>query len=85
MSVAVVLIEVLHAAGLGPDRPELLPGAEGPVDHRAVTGAPELGPHERPALARLDVLELDNAEDLAVDLDVRAIAEFVGADHGGES
>jgi hypothetical protein len=31
-----------------------------------------------PALAGLDVLELDDLEDLAVDLDVRPVLELVG-------
>src|SRR6201999_2830764 len=59
---------------------EVLAGAEGFVDHGAVLEPPQLGPHEGAALARLDVLELDDLPDLAVDLDVRAVLELVGAD-----
>ena len=44
--------------------PELLAGAERPVDHGAVGRAPQLRPHERAALAGLDVLELDDLEDV---------------------
>ena len=44
------------------------------------------GAHERRALARLDVLELDDLEGLAVDLDLQALAELGRIDdagHGG--
>ena len=66
---------------LGAHGAELLAGAEGLVDHVAVVGAAQLGAHERPALAGLDVLELEDLEDGAVDLDVVAVLELVGADH----
>ena len=45
----------------------------------------ELGAHEGAALAGLDVLELDDLEDRAVHLDVHAVLELVGADHGRKS
>ena len=57
---------------------ELLAGAERAVDHGAVGGPPQLRAHERPALARLDVLELDDLEDDPVDVDVVAVLELVG-------
>ena len=76
MRVGAVGVEVLHLAGLGAHGAELLAGAEGAVDHVAVGDAAQLGPHEGRALAGLDVLELDDLEDRAVDLEV------VGADHG---
>ena len=44
----------------------------------------QLRAHERPALARLDVLELDDPEDLAVQLDVAAVLELVRGDHWAE-
>jgi hypothetical protein len=75
-------VQELHLARLGVDGPELLPGAERAVDHRAVGGAAQLRAHERPALARLDVLEVDDLEDHALDLDMRSVLELVGADHG---
>ena len=73
-------VEELHLARLGAHGAELLAGAEGPVDHRAVGGSPQLRAHERPALAGLDVLELDDLEDDAVDVDVVAVLELVGRD-----
>ena len=77
-------VEELHLARLGAHRAELLAGAEGAVDHGAVGRAPQLRAHERPALAGLDVLELDDLEDDAVDVDVVAVLELVGVDrHGG--
>ena len=62
----------------------LLFHASGPVDDIPVAGAAQLGAHERPALAGLDVLELEDLEDRAVDLDVVPVLELVGVDrHGG--
>src|SRR5436190_15189341 len=78
--IAAVGVEELHLARLGAHRAELLPRSERAVDYVAVAGAPELGAHERPALAGLDVLELEHLEDRAVDLDVVAVAKLVGAD-----
>ena len=79
------VVEVLHLARLGAHRAELLPRPEGLVEHRAVLDLAQLGAHERAALAGLDVLELDDLEDRPVDLDVGAVLELVGGDHGGES
>ena len=84
MRVGAVRVEELHPARLGPDGAELLAGAEGLVDHRAVARPLELGADEGAALTRLHVLELDDLEDGAVDLDVSAVLELVGADHGPE-
>jgi hypothetical protein len=42
----------------------------------------QLGAHERAALAGLDVLELEDLEDRAFDLDVAAVLELVRGDHG---
>ena len=81
MRVGAVRVEEGHLARLGADRAELLAGAEGAVDHGAVVGALELGANERPALAGLDVLELDDLEDRPVHLDVGAVLELVGPDH----
>ena len=77
-----VRVEELHLAALGVDLPELLAGPEGPVDHGPVRGPPQPRAHERPALAGLDVLELEDLEDGAVHLDVVAVLELVGRDHG---
>ncbi len=72
------VVEVLHLARLGAHRAELLPRPEGLVLDRPVVDLAQLGAHEGPALAGLDVLELDDLEDLAVDLDVRPVLELVG-------
>ena len=79
--VGAVGVEELHLARLGADRAELLAGAERPVDHRAVGGAAQLRAHERAALAGLDVLELEDLEDGALDLDVVAVLELVGRNY----
>jgi hypothetical protein len=78
VGVGAVRVEELHPARLGADRPELLAGPEGLVDDGAVVDPLELGANEGTALAGLDVLELDDAEDLAVDVDVGAVLELVG-------
>jgi hypothetical protein len=76
--VGAVGVQELHRPRLGAHRAELLAGAEGPVDHVSVGGAAQLGAHERAALAGLDVLELEDLEDGAVDLDVVPVFELVG-------
>src|SRR5439155_17235249 len=74
------LVEVLHVLDLGVDARELLARAEGAVDDRARVEVLHARPHERAALAGLDVLELHDSPDAAVQLDVHAVAELVGAD-----
>ena len=82
MRVRAVRVQELHLAGLGAHGPELLARPERLVDHGPVVDALQLRAHERPALARLDVLELDDLEDRAADVDVGPVLELVGADHG---
>jgi len=77
MYVAPVCIEELHSAGFRANRPELLAGPERAVDHVPVARPPELRSHEGPALAGLDVLELDDLEDGAVHLDVISVLELI--------
>ena len=79
--VGAVGVEELHLARLGAHGAELLAGAERAVDHGAVGGAAQLGADERAALAGLDVLELEDLEDGALDLDVIAVLELVRGDH----
>jgi hypothetical protein len=69
-------------ARLGAHRAELLAGAERAVDDVAVRGSAQLRAHERAALAGLDVLELDDLEDRAVDVDVVAVFELICRDQG---
>src|SRR3954471_6228582 len=80
--VRAVGVEELHLSRLGAHGAELLAGPERAVDDVAVGRAPELRAHERAALARLDVLELEDLEDGAVDLDVVAVLELICAYHG---
>ena len=72
-------VEELHLARLRAHRAELLARAERAVDHVAVRRPAQLRAHERAALARLDVLEVDDLEDRPVDLDVVAVLELIGA------
>ena len=83
MGVGSVAVEELHPAVLGAHRTELLPRTEGAVDNRAIARPPKAGAHERAPLAGLDVLELEDLEDSAVDLDVIAVAELVRGEHDG--
>jgi hypothetical protein len=62
------------------DAVELLARTEGLVDDGAGVERLQLRAHERPALAGLDVLELDDPPRLAVDLDVHAVLELVRVD-----
>ena len=78
--VGAVRVQELHLARLRAHGAELLARPERPVDHVAVGGPAQLRAHERPALAGLDVLELEDLEDRALDLDVVAVLELVGAD-----
>ena len=82
------VVEVLDVLRLRADARHLLAGAERLVDDGARADALQLRAHERAALARLHVLELDDAPDLPVELDVHAVLELVGGDrlgHGGSS
>ena len=74
------VVEVLRLLHLGVDARELLAGAEGAFDDGARVEALHLRAHERAALARLHVLELDDAPDVPVELDVHAVAELVRVD-----
>ena len=85
MCVGAVPVEELHLARLGPDRAELLARTERLVDHGAVGRPLELRAHESRPLPRLDVLELDDLEDRALDVDVGAVPELVGRDDGSVS
>jgi hypothetical protein len=61
-------------------RAELLAGAEGLVDDRAVARPAQLGADERRPLAGVDVLELDHLVDGAVHLDVIPAFQLICAD-----
>src|SRR5215210_4961594 len=76
-----VPVQVRHRSRFGPHVLELLPGAEGLLDHGAAVDVPEACPHERAALARLDVLEIQDGEPLAIDPNGRAVPELVGGYH----
>ena len=79
------VVEVLHVLDLGVDARELLPCAKRPLDDRAALEVLHLRANECAALPRLDVLELDDPPDLAVDLDVHPVLELVGADRLGHA
>ena len=80
--VLALAVEHLHLALVDRRPLDLLAGAEGAVDHRAGSGVLEGGAHEGGALARLDVLELHDAEQVLIELEGHAVPEVVGRDGG---
>src|SRR5665213_121884 len=78
--VGAVLVEELDVLDLGVDADELLACAERAIDGGAGTERLELGAHERAALARLHVLEVDDAPGLPIGLDVHPVLELVRVD-----
>jgi hypothetical protein len=81
VEVVAVPVEELHRPALGGDALDLLARAERLVDHGAAGQVLELGADECAALARLDVLEADDAHQLAVDVQHVAVLQVVGRDH----
>ena len=74
------VVEVLHLLDLGAHPRELLTGAEGLFDDGAAVQVAQLRADKCAALAGLDVLELDDAPDGAVHLDVHPVLELVRVD-----
>src|SRR5262249_8336091 len=83
--VAVVLVEKLHVLFVVLDQLDLLTGAERVVDDLAQPHVLELGTHEGPALARLDVLEVDDGVRLPVEHDPQPLLELRRRDLHGRS
>src|SRR5581483_1458914 len=75
-----VVVEELRLLHLGVHARELLPRPERLVHHGAGVEALQLRAHERAALARLDVLELDDPPHRAAVLDVHPVLELVRGD-----
>jgi hypothetical protein len=82
MGICAVGVEILHLARLGSHSSELLASTKRAIDHRAVGCPAQLRPNERTALPRLDVLELNDLENRSLYVDVVAVLELVGVDHG---
>jgi len=74
------VVEVLHVLCLGAHARELLAGTKRLLDDGATGQRLQLRPHERTALAGLDVLELDDAPDIALQLDVHSVLKLVRVD-----
>ena len=75
-----VVVQELDVLDLRVHAGELLARAERAVDDGAGLERLQLRAHERTSLAGLHVLELDDAPDGAVDLDVHPVAELVRGD-----
>ena len=70
----------MNGSASSTDARELLPRAERLLDDGSAVEPFELRADERAALARLDVLELDDAPDVSVELDVHSVLELVRVD-----
>jgi hypothetical protein len=77
-----VLVQVLHRPLVDIARLDLGAGVERAVDDLAREDVLELGAHEGAALAGLDVLELDDGPELAVEVEHEAVLEVVRGRHG---
>ena len=78
--VVALAVEELHLALVDDRLLDLLVGAERAVDHRAGADVLELRAHERAALARLHVLELDDGEEPLGEVEGHAVLQVVGGD-----
>ena len=76
-----VLVEVLHVAAVDVGGLDLEAGVERLVDDLAGQDVLELGPHEGRALAGLDVLELHDGPQLALEVEDQAVLQVVGRCH----
>jgi alanyl-tRNA synthetase len=75
-----VAVEQLHLLLVDDGALHLLARSERPLDHRTGAHVAQRGAHERPALARLDVLELADLEQAVVEVDGHAVLEVCGGD-----
>ena len=82
---AAVVVEELDVLHLGVHARELLAGAESVLDDGAGLEVLQLRADERAALARLHVLELDDAPHRAAVLDVHPVLELVRVDDVGHA
>ena len=81
MGVAAVRVEELHLPRLRSHRAKLLSRPEGAVDDVSIRSPTQLRAHERTALPRLHVLEVEDLEHGPVYLDVTSVPELVRGDH----
>jgi hypothetical protein len=77
-----VVVEVGHLATVHVRGVHLHPGVEGLVDHLAGEDVLQGGAHEGTALAGLDVLEVHDGPELAVDVEHQSVLEVVRGSHG---
>src|SRR5665647_2323446 len=76
-----VVVQVLHLAAVHGGRVDLGVGVERAVDDLAAQHVLELRAYDRVALARLVVLEPDDAPQLTVEVEHHAVLEIVGRSH----
>jgi hypothetical protein len=79
--VLAVLVEVLHLALVDTGCLDLDASVERPVDDLAGQDVLQFGADEGAALARLDVLELDDRPQAAVEVEDQTVLEVVGGGH----
>jgi hypothetical protein len=80
--VAAVAVEELHVLLVDDGLLDPLVGAEGLVDHPAGADVAQRGAHEGGALARLDVLEVDDLEQALGQVEGHALLQVVGGGGG---
>ena len=73
-------VEVLHLTLVDDGERDLLVGTERALEHGAGPEVLELGAHERAALARLHVLELDDGHEALGEVQGHAVLQVVGGD-----
>ena len=83
--VGAVVVQVLHRALVDVGGLDLDPRVEGLVDDLAGQDVLELGTHKRRTLAGLDVLELHDGPQLAVDVEDQTVLQVVRRCHGYRS
>src|SRR5262249_33237202 len=81
--IVALLIEVLHLPLVDVRLAHLVAALEGGLQYPARQETLDAGPHERRALSRLHVLELDDLVGLSVDLDLQALPELGRIDDTG--
>ena len=77
----VILVGELVGTALDTHRLDARSGREGVVQHAAVLEVLEFRAHESGTLARLHMLEIDNLERLAVQLDAHADLDICSSCH----
>src|SRR5712692_8621628 len=83
--VLALLVEVLHLPFLDVRLADLVAALEGGLQHPPRKQTADAGSDESRALSGFDVLELDDFEGFAVDLNLQALPEVRSVNHAGHA